>query len=519
MEEMISMAHQLVWGEILTRQSRKFSERECIIFEGKRLTYAQFSNRVNRFAHALINRGIGKGDKVGILFHNCSELMEAYFAVCKIGAICVPLNFRLVASEMEYILNNAECRFLIMGPEFGETIENIKNNLPLVETFVMARGGNGGYWLDYEEFLTRGKDDDPLIHVNDNDPAYIMYTSGTTGRPKGAVITHKNQIINCANMCIEFNWSPGKRFICVPPLYHAGALTVALISLYTAGTAVILPQFDADIILKTIVKEKIDFILMVPAMWNWFINHPPLDQYDLSCLQVGVTGAAIMPIALKKKVMEKLPGMRFFDGFGQTEMTALAVLMKPDFSSLKPGSVGKEVINIEARVVDDEDRDVPAGEVGEIIYRGPTVMKEYYRNPEGTAKSFRGGWFHSGDLVRRDEDGFFFVIDRKNDMIISGGENIYPAEVEEVLYTHPKILEAAVIGVYDEEWGEAVMAVIVSLPGEKLSAQEVIDYCRGKIASYKKPRYVEFVEALPRNPTGKVLKTTLREKYGKAISY
>lgn len=519
MEERISIAHQLVWGQILSRQSSKFPERECIVFEEKRFTYSQFNRRVNRLAHALTGRGIGKRDKVGILSANCSELMESYFAVCRIGAICVPLNFRLVCPEIEYILNNAECRLLIMGPEFGETIDTIRNNLPLMGTYVMIGGGNGGYWLDYEDFLSLGKDGEPLIYVDDNDPAYIMYTSGTTGSPKGAVITHKNQVVNCANMCVEFQWPTGKRFICVPPLFHAGALTVALVSMYTAGTVVILPQFDADAILKTIVKEKIDFILMVPAMWNWFINHPSLGQYDLSCLQTGLTGAAPMPIALKKKVMEKLPGMGFFDGFGQTEMTAMAILMKPEFSSQKPGSVGKEVINVEARVVDDEDRDVLAGEVGEIIYRGPTVMKEYYRNPEGTAKSFRGGWFHSGDLVRRDKDGFFFVVDRKNDMIISGGENIYPAEVEEVLYTHPNILEAAVIGIYDEEWGEAVMAVVAPISGKELTAQEVIEYCKGEMASYKKPKCVEFVEALPRNPTGKVLKTVLRGKYGKSIRY
>jgi len=254
-------------------------------------------------------------------------------------------------------------------------------------------------------------------------------------------------------------------------------------------------------------------------MSNFLLLLPDLHKYDVSSLKIWMSGAAVLPTQTRKAIMERFPGVMIYDCFGQTETGALVAMLRPSDAERKVASVGRALPFIEIRVVDDEDRDVPVGEVGEAVYQGPNIMAEYYRNPERTAQAMRNGWFHSGDLVRQDDEGYVYVVDRKTDMIVSGGENIYPAEVEEVLYRHPKILEAAVIGVYDEQWGEAVKAVVVPKPGESLTEEEVIDYCKQHLASYKKPRSVDFVDALPRNPAMKVLKTVLRERYGKAVRY
>ncbi|TEU03027.1 MAG: acyl-CoA synthetase, partial [Dehalococcoidia bacterium] len=272
-------------------------------------------------------------------------------------------------------------------------------------------------------------------------------------------------------------------------------------------------------IMETIEKERINTILLIPAMTFFLLQLPDLEKYDTSSLRVWATGAAILPTETRKQIMKHFPNVKIFDLFGQTEMSPLVSALRHSESQGRETSVGRALPFIEIRVVDDNDNDVPVGTVGEAIYRGPTVMKEYYKNPEATAEAMRGGWFHSGDLVRRDEEGFIYIVDRKKDMIITGAENIYPAEIEEVLFKHPKILECAVIGVHDEEWGESVKAIVVCKEGESLTAEEVVEFCKEHLASYKKPKSVDFMDSLPRNPAGKVLKTVLREKYGKSVKY
>jgi acyl-CoA synthetase (AMP-forming)/AMP-acid ligase II len=287
------------------------------------------------------------------------------------------------------------------------------------------------------------------------------------------------------------------------------------------GATVILPTevFNPAEIMQTIEREKVSSMLLIPAMASFLVLLPDLDKYDASSLKIWLSGASVLPTQTRKAMMERFPGLMVYDAFGQTETGGLVSMLRPSEGERKVASVGRALPYVEIRVVDDEDRDVPIGEVGEAVYQGPNIMMEYYKNPEGTAEAMRNGWFHSGDLVRRDEEGFLYIVDRKTDMIVSGGENIYPAEVEEVLYRHPKILEAAVIGVHDEQWGEAVKAVVVPKPGEELTEEEVIDFCKEHLASYKKPKSVDFIDALPRNPTMKVLKTVLRERYGKAVRY
>ncbi len=278
-------------------------------------------------------------------------------------------------------------------------------------------------------------------------------------------------------------------------------------------------MFNPQEVLQLIDGEKIDSILLIPAMANFLLAMPDLDQYDTSSLKVWISGASVLPTETRNRFLARFPQVKIFDCFGQTESCGIVSILRPSDAERKQASVGKALPYIEIRVVDDEDRDVPVGEVGEAVYRGPNMSQGYYENPEANAKALRGGWFHSGDLVRQDEEGFIYIVDRKTDMIVSGGENIYPAEVEDVLYKHPKILEAAVIGVHDEQWGETVKAIVVPKRGETLTEEEVIEFCKDHLASYKKPKSVDFVDALPRNPAMKVLKTTLREKYGTAIRY
>ncbi len=507
-------SRELVLGQVLARWARKTPEKEAFVCQEKRYTYSRFNERVNQLAHGLMGLGIGKGDKVAVLFMNCMEFVESYFALAKIGAVTVALNFRLTGRELVYQIDNSDSRALILGQDFLDVVKDVRAQLPGVEHFISVSDHGVEGMVDYEAMLREGSPEEPVVFVGDEDPVMIMYTSGTTGRPKGAMLTHKNQIVDAINFLIETDLGSDERGVCVAPLFHIGALALCLKLLLVGGTTIIEREFVPQAVLRLLHREKITIQFLVPAMWIFLLEQPDIADYDLKTLRMAITGGAAMPIEVKDRLMKQFPNAGVYDVFGQTEMSPCTTLLKARDALRKPGSVGQRMVNVEARIVDDDDRDVPQGEIGEIVYRGPTVMKEYYKNPEATAEAMSGGWFHSGDLVREDQEGYLYVVDRKKDMIISGGENIYAAEVEEVLYSHPGILEAAVIGIPDPQWGENVKAVVVSREGETLNEQEIIDYCRQNLASYKKPKSVEIVDALPRNPSGKVLKYKLREQYG-----
>ncbi|MGQ9571569.1 MAG: acyl-CoA synthetase [Dehalococcoidia bacterium] len=521
-----ALARRLLLGELLARNARKFSDREAVVYGDTRLSYRQFNARINRLAHALLDIGITKGEKVAILLFNCNQILESYFAVAKIGAVAVPLNFRLHPEELQYITHNSDAVAFILGEAFVNTVRGIQKELPKVRHYISVSQQPVEGMLHYESLIQKYPDDEPLVLVEEDDPVFIMYTAGTTGRPKGAVLTHKNQVVILTVAPLEVSREPNIgdmslwRSCVAPPIFHAAASTFALAYLLFGATVIMPTQvFNPVEVMQIIEREKCDSVLLIPAMLNFLLQLPDLNKYDTSSLKLSFSGAAILPTDLRRRFKEVFPHVGIVDCFGQTESNALVSMLRPSDAERKVASVGKALPFVEIRVVDDDDREVPVGEVGEAIYRGPTMMKEYYNNPEATAEAFRGGWFHSGDLVRRDEEGFLYVVDRKKDMIVSGGENIYPAEVEEVLYKHPRILEAAVIGVHDDVWGESVKAIVVPKPGETLTEEEVIDFCKDHLASYKKPRSVEFIDALPRNPAMKVLKTVLREKYGKAVKY
>jgi acyl-CoA synthetase (AMP-forming)/AMP-acid ligase II len=513
METQLLLSSQLVIGEFLARWSRREPSREAVIYLEKRLTYRELNERANRLANGLQSLGVGRSDKIALLMKNCSQIIESYCAIGKLGAVAVPLNFRLAGPEIVYQVNNSDSSILIYGLEFHDLLNSIRGQMTHVESYICIDDTGDENTIGYEKLLNASGSDEPMLPVNDDDPAFIMYTSGTTGRPKGAVLTHKSMLLNALLSTLEVPGSPNERCLCTAPLFHVAALSTYLKMLLVGGAVIIRDHFDPEDTLQQIEKEGITYLFLVPTMWISLLDNPNLGNYETSSLRRALTGASVMPIEVKLKILETFPNIRVTDSFGQTEMGPVTTVLKPKDVVRKPGSVGQPYFLIETRIVDKDGNDVPQGQVGEIIYRGPTTMKEYYKNPEATTEAMRDGWFHSGDLVRADEEGFIHVVDRSKDMIISGGENIYAMEVEATLCRHPAVREAAVIGVPDPKWGEAVTAVVVVREGFEATGGEIIEHCRQNLASYKKPKSVEFVDALPRNATGKVLKFRLKERF------
>jgi fatty-acyl-CoA synthase len=505
--------YQLLLGEIVARNARKFPGKCALKWAGGERSYGEMNSRINALAHVFMGMGVGKGDKVGVLLANGPEIIECCYAAFKIGAVAVPLNFRLSGTELEYIIHNAESRVLVLGKEFTETVRDIRANLPLVGNLVVAGAPGSGDMHELESLIGRHPRQEPQIEIEDDDDALILYTSGTTGRPKGAVMSHKAFLLNALTWSMAYHAQFEDKLLCIPPLFHVASLGYTLSQFYVGATVHIESSFDPKRTWEIVDREKITTLFLVPAMWIALLQVEGFHSYDRSSLRILNTGAAIMPVEVKKRVLDTFPNAGIFDCFGQTEMSGGVTILDARDALRKPGSVGKAVPLVEILLVDDQEREVRVGEVGEAVYRGPTVTKGYYRNVEATREAMKGGWFHSGDLLRQDSEGFYYVVDRKKDMIISGGENIYPAEVEEVLYSHPEVLEAAVIGIPDTKWGESVKAVLALKPGKRLSEEEVIEFCKTKLASYKKPKSVEFVDALPKSAAGKILKTVIREKY------
>ncbi|SMC92959.1 fatty-acyl-CoA synthase [Desulfocicer vacuolatum DSM 3385] len=526
----VKLSSQLVLGELPARWARRNPDKEMLVFNGKRFTCGKVNARINALANELLRLGVKQGDKISVLFFNGNEILECYFAAAKIGAISVPLNFRLVGPELAYQIDHSDSVAVIFDRRFAAVINDIQESIPNVRYFI-SNSENFEFGdhsskpvddsegmdektsistIDYETFISRGSTDEPGIYVDDDEPAFIMYTSGTTGRPKGAVMTHKNIVINCFNLLMEFTLDHEDRYLCVPPLFHTATLALTC-SCITAGTPIVLMDNFIPHDIKDVLKsESITVAFFVPAMWIALLQVPGIENSDTASLKLCFTGAAIMPTDVKKRIMNIYPNSGVYDIFGQTEMSPCTTMLKPKYALEKPGSVGLPMVNVEVKIVDQNENDVPDGEVGEIVYKGPTLMKEYYKNPDATADAMHNGWFHSGDLVKKDKDGFIHVVDRAKDMIISGGENIYSAEVEDVIFKHAKVLEVAVIGVPDPDWGESVKAVVVPVKGEALTEKEILEHCQKNLAGYKKPRHIYFTETLPRNAAGKVLKTKLR---------
>jgi fatty-acyl-CoA synthase len=510
------LARRQNWVNQLERHALMQPTATALRFLGNTVTWQGLHRRVMALADALSRRGVGFGDRVMILMLNRTEFVESVLAVNALGAIAVPLNFRLTSAEIVFLVEDCEARVLITEAVLAPVATGVRDIQPTLDTIVVAGGSNDADGVfGYEDLINEPGDPHAPVDIPNDSPALIMYTSGTTGRPKGAVLTHANltgqTMTGLYTNGADINSDVG--FIGVP-FFHIAGIGNMLTSMLLGIPTVIYPlgAFDPGQLLDVLAAEKVTGLFLVPAQWQAVCAEQQARPRDLR-LRVMSWGAAPATDALLREMSATFPGTQILAAFGQTEMSPVTCMLLGEDAIRKRGSVGKVIPTVAARVVDENMNDVPVGEVGEIVYRAPTLMSGYWNNPEATAEAFAGGWFHSGDLVRMDEDGYVWVVDRKKDMIISGGENIYCAEVENVLAGHPQIVEVAVIGRPHEKWGEVPIAV-AAVAGEPPRLEDLLEFLADRLARYKHPKALEIVDALPRNPAGKVLKTELRVRYG-----
>jgi fatty-acyl-CoA synthase len=488
------------------RRARISPHRTAVVCGPQSWTYADFYERVTRLAHVLRGAGIGPGDRVGYLGRNHPALVETLFATCALGAVLVPLNFRLAAEELAYLLDDSGAGVLIWAPELAATVAGLRG------TTAVGRYLAVGAELDS---LLAGAGTDPIdTAVTLDDQCMIQYTSGTGGRPKGVVLTHGNVIWNAYNVLVDVDLRSDEVTLAAAPLFHTGALNETFLPTFLkGGTTVVMPAFDPDLALTLIAEQRVTFTFCVPSMFLAIAQSPRWPAADLSSVRTLMCAGAPVPESLIRTYQER--GLTFMQAYGLTETSPGALMLRAEESTHKIGSAGTPCFFTDVRVVRTDGTDVAVGEVGEVIVRGPNVMAGYWGQPAATAEAFRpGGWFSSGDGAVIDADGYIYITDRIKDMIISGGENIYPAEVERVLYEHPAVAECAVVGVPHPRWGEVGRAVVVLRPGATATAQAILDHLTGRIAGYKIPKSVQFADRLPRTASGKVLKRELRETYG-----
>jgi len=472
--------------------------------DNRQFTYTEFEAAVNRTARLLANSGVGKGDVISLLLPNSVEYVIAYFACWQIGALAGPINSLLKAQEIEYVISNSEAKALLVNSEYLPIIEAIRDRLPLVITF------------DNEAAATSSVSDTetPGTEISAEDEAIIIYTSGTTGKPKGCLLTHGNVIANARQITRWLGFSEADRLLTMMPLFHMNAVSVTTMSaLYAGGSTVVTQKFSASRFWQIISEYQITSFGSVATMLSMLLTtYPDGVPAGLNTRQLrfAMCGSAPVPAEVLKRFEETFNCL-VIEGYGLSESTCRSTFNPPD-ERRRPGSCGVPIGN-EMCVVDEEDREVPNGELGEIVLRGENILKGYYKNDVANASAFRNGWFHTGDIGYRDPEGFYYIVDRKSDMIIRGGENIYPREIDEVLYQHPDVAAAAVVGVPDELYGEEVAAVVVLKDGAKTSEQQVIDYCKARLADFKCPKTVRFLDDIPKGPTGKLLKRELAKMF------
>lgn len=502
-------------------------DRLAIIFEKKRYTFAELNARVNRLANGLSGMGVKKGDRVALLQVNCNQCVETYFAVAKVGAIYVPLNFRGKENELTHILNSAEAGTIFIGERYIKMLNNMKPDLESVLNYISIDGKADGMSY-YEDVISSASSEEMATEIEDDDTTILMYTAGTTGLPKGVMLHHNSFSVYVLENVTPADPELEERNILTVPLYHVAGIQAMMAAIYGGRTLVMERQFEPKEWMELVETEKANRVMMVPTMLKQLIDHPDFSKYDLSSLKVITYGAAPMPIGVIRKALEVFPGVSFINAFGQTETASTITTLGPEDHNIsgddaekerklkRLSSIGKPMPDVEMKVIDEAGQEMPTGQIGEIVARGPRVMSGYWKDKEKTEKTIdKDGWVHTGDIGYVDEDGYFFLSGRATDMIIRAGENISPEEVELVMQSHPKIEEVAVIGVPDEEWGEQPRAIVILKHGETATPEEIMEFCRANLASYKRPRSVVFVDSIPRNPMGKIIKRELREKYGK----
>lgn len=503
-------------AHLLSSRSRLTPRREALLdlADGRRFTYAELNSRANRAANYLRDGlGVKEGDRVSILAHNSVVYLDLLYGLAKIGAIFAPLNWRLVASELSYIVNDCQPRVLICGPEFANTLDEMREQVE-VEHLVSLKGAEIAGAPGYDVGLAMASAAEPeRPPLGAGSPCCILYTSGTTGRPKGAIIPHRQVLWNCLNTTGSWGLTEADVSPVFTPLFHSGGLFAFMTPLlYLGGRIVLARGFEVEQSLRVIQEERCTVILGVPTLFQMWLSAPEFERADFSHVHFFISGGAPCPVPLMEMWRERA-GTVFRQGYGLTEVGPNCFSMTDEESGPKSGSVGKPIFHSRMRLVDEKGVDVPAGETGELLIAGPHVCTGYWRNPTATSSSITDGWFHTGDMARRDEDGFYTIAGRFKDMIISGGENVYAAEVEAVFLEHPAVAESALIGLPDEKWGEVGLMIVVLKPGQTVTIDELREHCTSQLARYKVPKKVVFTDALPHSPYGKVEKAKLRERY------
>ncbi len=499
---------------------REHPDRLCIECHDRRLRYGEALGHANRLARALTSKGLGPGDRFAVLAKNCLEYPLFYFAGSKSGAVPVPLNYRLAPPELAYIVGDAHAKLVIARGELVESLEGVRGDLAGVETWVSLDGPRPPGWIDYAEWLQGQPHGPPDHRGDDRDDLYQMYTSGTTGRPKGAVLTHAAVAANLIQQMAAVSSSPDDHTLVVAPIYHAAAALTAIGSIVSGGSMLVHEDFSPAGVVHALSEAGVTRTTLVPAMIQACLALvPDVAERNYEKLRLIVYGASPIAAEVLRRALQVFR-CDFTQGYGMTETTATLTFLSPaDHRRALAGkpelllSAGRPIAGTEIRIVDGDDRPVAPGSVGEITARGDQLMRGYWNLPEASADALRGGWMHTGDAGMLDEEGYLFIQDRVKDMIVSGGENVYPREVENVLFEHPAVADVAVIGVPDSRWGESVKAIVVPRQGMDASAEDLLAFCKGRLGGFKQPRSVDFVSALPRNASGKVLKKDLRERY------
>jgi fatty-acyl-CoA synthase len=520
--ESLDLARRHALGDLLRRAALRDPRKTAVVYRGLRQTYAELDATVNRTANALAERGVRQGDRIALHAHNSHGFAVASLALAKLGAIMVPINFMLGPEEVGFILDHSGACGVIVEDALLETINPALTVAGRPAAFGVrcvisdqpAEPPRG--WESLHELMNHRDGSEPDVNIADDDPLALTYTSGTESRPKGAILTSRSLIAQFVSCILDGDMSRDDIEVHPMPLYHCAQLYCFLMpDLYIGATSIILPRADPGEILAAIEAERATKLFCPPTVWIGLLRHPDFARRDLSSLRKGYYGASAMPVEILREIAAKLPEVRLFNFYGQTEMSPMATLLRPEDQLRKAGSAGLPSINVETRVVDDHGRPLPAGQVGEIVHRSPHAMLGYWNDPDKTAEVFRQGWFHSGDLGVIDDEGYLSVVDRKKDMIKTGGENVASREVEETLYAHPAVQEAAIFGIAHPLWIEAVTAAVVIRAGSDATEAELISFCRERLAGFKVPKYIVLVDELPKNASGKILKRELRDRFAR----
>lgn len=515
--DLLQSAHQHGIGDILRRTAARVPDKAAILCGDVHWTYAEFDRICNRLASALAGQGVRPGDRVAILSRNSHAFAAMRYAVARMGAVLVPINFMLNAEEIAFILSSSAAETLLIGAGFEAIGQQAASGTKILRCVWLPGEEAAPAPSDmphFDQLAERGNDRFDAPCFDAKTLAQIIYTSGTESLPKGAMLSHEAVIWQYTSCIIEGQMSAQDVILHALPLYHCAQLDCFLgPGIYLGTTNVITGQPRPEVILPLLARHRITSFFAPPSIWIALLRSPLFETSDLDALCKGYYGASIMPVEVLKEMQRRMPQVRLWNYYGQTEIAPLATVLQPEDQLRKAGSAGKPALNVETRVVDDDMNDVPIGEVGEIVHRSPQLLSGYYNDPEKTAAAFHGGWFHSGDLAMRDDEGYITIVDRKKDMIKTGGENVASREVEEVIFRLPAVSEVAVVGLPDPYWIEAVTAIIVLRDGQVATEDEVIGFCKTHMAHFKVPKRVIFTDALPKNPSGKLLKRELRKRF------